>query len=107
MAIFVITIGLQIIIVQFGGTAFKTVPLNISQWCVSVGIGFLSIPLGVIIRLIPDICYSPPPPERVFMTKERLQWIGVISKVQTQLSVFRALRGSRRIQNNGWNRTHS
>nr|CAG8493290.1 2948_t:CDS:2 [Entrophospora candida] len=44
----------QIIIVTFGGAAFKTAPLNIIQWLICIGLGFLSIPIGFIIRLIPD-----------------------------------------------------
>ncbi|CAJ0829381.1 10728_t:CDS:2, partial [Entrophospora sp. SA101] len=44
----------QIIIVTFGGAAFQTAPLNIIQWLICIGLGFLSIPIGFIIRLIPD-----------------------------------------------------
>ncbi|KAI9282250.1 PMCA-type calcium-translocating P-type ATPase [Sporodiniella umbellata] len=43
----------QVLIVQYGGLAFKTVPLNLSQWLVTIGIGALSIPVGILIRLLP------------------------------------------------------
>ncbi|KAG1173731.1 hypothetical protein G6F70_005617 [Rhizopus microsporus] len=44
----------QVIIVERGGAAFQTVPLSISHWLLSVCIGLCSIPIGVILRLIPD-----------------------------------------------------
>ncbi|CEI98151.1 Putative Calcium-translocating P-type ATPase, PMCA-type [Rhizopus microsporus] len=43
-----------VIIVERGGAAFQTVPLSISHWLLSVCIGLCSIPIGVILRLIPD-----------------------------------------------------
>ncbi|KAK0644103.1 hypothetical protein B0T16DRAFT_417148 [Cercophora newfieldiana] len=44
----------QIIIIFFSSIVFGVVPLNGAQWAISVVLGFLSIPVGVIIRLIPD-----------------------------------------------------
>ncbi|RCI05924.1 hypothetical protein CU098_013380, partial [Rhizopus stolonifer] len=44
----------QIGIVQYGGLAFKTVPLTLSQWLYTIGIGSLSIPAGILIRLLPN-----------------------------------------------------
>ncbi|KAI8138052.1 PMCA-type calcium-translocating P-type ATPase [Fennellomyces sp. T-0311] len=43
----------QVLIVQYGGLAFKTVPLTMNQWICTVAIGSLSIPCGVLIRLLP------------------------------------------------------
>ena len=43
----------QVLIVQYGGLAFKTVPLNMNQWICTVVIGSLSIPAGILIRLLP------------------------------------------------------
>ncbi|KAI9498260.1 PMCA-type calcium-translocating P-type ATPase [Zychaea mexicana] len=43
----------QVLIVQYGGLAFKTVPLSITQWICTVAIGSLSIPAGILIRLLP------------------------------------------------------
>ncbi|CAG8553520.1 4319_t:CDS:2 [Diversispora eburnea] len=40
-------------LITFGGAAFTTQKLSITQWLVCVGLGFLSIPVGIIIRLIP------------------------------------------------------
>jgi Ca2+-transporting ATPase len=44
----------QVGIVQYGGLAFKTVPLTFSQWMITIGIGSLSIPAGTVIRLLPN-----------------------------------------------------
>ncbi|KAI8361695.1 PMCA-type calcium-translocating P-type ATPase [Blakeslea trispora] len=50
---FICAIG-QVLIVQFGGPAFQVVPLDATQWAIAVLIGFISLPIGVVIRLIPD-----------------------------------------------------
>ncbi|KAF7723237.1 hypothetical protein EC973_002175 [Apophysomyces ossiformis] len=44
----------QVLIIQYGGLAFKTVPLTPAQWACTIGIGSLSIPAGIIIRLLPN-----------------------------------------------------
>jgi Ca2+-transporting ATPase len=54
MAIFVIMVVFQIVIVEWGGEAFKTEKIDRAQWAICVILGFLSLPFGVIIRLIPD-----------------------------------------------------
>ncbi|KAI8647336.1 PMCA-type calcium-translocating P-type ATPase [Parasitella parasitica] len=58
MLIFTISIVGQIIIVQYGGTAFQTVPLSKSHWVMCVLIGLASIPIGVLIRLVPDSLFA-------------------------------------------------
>lgn len=52
--IFSISVCGQIFIVQQGGTAFQTVPLDIHLWFTSVMIGLISIPIGILIRSVPD-----------------------------------------------------
>ena len=37
--------GLQVLIVQFGGEAFSTVPLDARQWAACIGIGALTLPV--------------------------------------------------------------
>ncbi|CEG68451.1 Putative Calcium-translocating P-type ATPase, PMCA-type [Rhizopus microsporus] len=56
--IFTISVCGQVIIVERGGAAFQTVPLGISHWLLSVCIGLCSIPIGVILRLMPDKLFS-------------------------------------------------
>ncbi|KAF9436332.1 hypothetical protein BGZ76_004259 [Entomortierella beljakovae] len=54
MVIFVIMVVLQVIIIEVGGAAFQTEKLDGVQWAISIVLGLLSLPFGVIIRLIPD-----------------------------------------------------
>ncbi|KAM7206544.1 cation transporting ATPase [Naviculisporaceae sp. PSN 640] len=44
----------QVLIIEFGAQAFDVVPLNGVQWGISIVLGFLSIPVGLLIRLFPD-----------------------------------------------------
>ncbi|ESU07830.1 hypothetical protein FGSG_02400 [Fusarium graminearum PH-1] len=44
----------QVIIIFFGGDAFVVTRLNGVQWGISLVLGFMSIPIGVLIRLFPD-----------------------------------------------------
>ncbi|CAG8559832.1 9887_t:CDS:2 [Ambispora leptoticha] len=111
MVIFVIICVGQILIVQLGGAAFQVQSLNGSQWAISLGLGFLSIPFGVIIRLIPNEIFS------IFGSKQHhrtntLQPSGSIyatssgtqtsdlnkplwTDVQKELTFFKSIRGGR------------
>lgn len=42
-------------IIFVGGEAFKVVPLSGVQWAICLILGALSLPMAVIIRLIPDM----------------------------------------------------
>lgn len=54
----IIMIAGQIMIIFVGGKAFNVMPLNAFEWGCSLILGFLSIPLGALIRLIPDSIIS-------------------------------------------------
>lgn len=47
------TIGLQIMLIEVGGEFIKTSPLSLELWGYSVLMGFLSLPVGVLMRYIP------------------------------------------------------
>lgn len=53
IAIIVITVLLQVAIVELGGIIFKTVHLNLFQWGLCILIGFISWPLGLALRILP------------------------------------------------------
>ncbi|KXN66247.1 calcium-translocating P-type ATPase [Conidiobolus coronatus NRRL 28638] len=53
LTILVGTFALQVLIVEFGDVAFSTTPLGWQNWLICIGIGFISLPLGFITRLIP------------------------------------------------------
>lgn len=44
----------QVLFILFGGEHLQLQPLDASEWALSVGLGFISIPLGMAIRCIPD-----------------------------------------------------
>ncbi|KAI8613379.1 PMCA-type calcium-translocating P-type ATPase, partial [Chytriomyces sp. MP71] len=49
------SVVVQVIIVQFGGAAFKTVSLGGLDWLLCLGLAFVSLPLGALVRLSPDV----------------------------------------------------
>lgn len=46
--------GGQTTIVPVGGEAFKVKPINGTQWAYAIVLGSISLPVGMIIRIIPD-----------------------------------------------------
>lgn len=58
IAIFLICVLGQVIIVQWGGQAFQTTPLDGIHWAISIVVGLLSIPIGAVIRMVPDRIFS-------------------------------------------------
>ena len=54
ITISLIIAGGQILIIYVGGKAFSVTRLNAKQWATSVGLGLASLPVGAIIRLIPN-----------------------------------------------------
>lgn len=100
------------IITQFGGAAFQTTALDGTRWAICLGLGFVSLPIGVIIRLIPDDFFfflfrnpetralylhpsQPVIPSVYVAGSERMAWNSAYSTVRRQLDVFRSLRGGR------------
>jgi len=53
VSVILVTCITQFLIVQFGSVATRTLPLNFMQWVYCVGIGFFSLPIGFLLRLIP------------------------------------------------------
>ncbi|KAI9318809.1 PMCA-type calcium-translocating P-type ATPase [Dichotomocladium elegans] len=56
--IFFLCIGGQAIIVNFGGSAFQVTSINGVHWAISIVVGLLAIPIGAIIRLLPDRLFA-------------------------------------------------
>ncbi|KAH9077615.1 hypothetical protein EDB83DRAFT_2217225 [Lactarius deliciosus] len=61
MAITTIEIALQVLVCSFGGSAFDVTRMGAREWCISVALSCVSLPLGTVIRLLPN-----DPFERVF-----------------------------------------
>ena len=53
LGVSVVTIGLQIFLVEVGGEFVKTVHLTPAQWLITVALGAIGLPLGVLMRFIP------------------------------------------------------
>ena len=47
------SLGLQIFLVQVGGDFVRTSPLTLNQWLITIGLGALGIPVGIFMRFIP------------------------------------------------------
>lgn len=52
-AIIIVTIVLQVLFVEFGGSATVTSSLSIGKWFGCIGIAAISLPLGAVVRMIP------------------------------------------------------
>ncbi|OQO13007.1 hypothetical protein B0A48_02471 [Cryoendolithus antarcticus] len=54
IVVFLAMIGCQVMIMYVGGRAFSIQRITGRDWGISIGIGLLSLPFGVLIRLFPD-----------------------------------------------------
>jgi magnesium-transporting ATPase (P-type) len=49
----ILTLGLQIILIELAGPFMKTSPLTLNQWLVTIGLGTLTLPVGILMRFFP------------------------------------------------------
>lgn len=97
--------GGQIIIVFFGGSAFSVVRQKAPAWGIALVLGFLSIPVAVIIRMIPDEwCRKLVPswlhrratPQVLVSDEERqIEWNPALVEIREELTFLKTLRGGR------------
>jgi len=102
IVIMIIMVSCQTLIITFGGPAFSVTRLDGQQWLLSIVLGFLSIPAGVIIRLIPNYfiqlfipkCLS----QRPKSDEERQieDWDDAMEAIHADLRFFKRLRGDGR-----------
>lgn len=101
--ILLIMIGGQTMIIFVGGVAFKVTRLNGPQWGYSIVLGFLSLPVGVIVRLIPDELVARCIPNffkrkstpEVVISDEDYQWNQGMLEIRDELAFLRKVRGGR------------
>ncbi|KAJ5135625.1 ATPase P-type K/Mg/Cd/Cu/Zn/Na/Ca/Na/H-transporter [Penicillium bovifimosum] len=102
----VIIIGGQVLIIFVGGAAFSVKRLDQgSQWAVSLVLGAISLPIAVIIRLIPDefvrslipnFWHRNKGPELVISDEDRnYEWNPALEEIRDQLAFIKRLRGGR------------
>ncbi|KAI9497073.1 PMCA-type calcium-translocating P-type ATPase [Zychaea mexicana] len=75
--IFIICVAGQALIVNFGGAAFQVVRIDGIHWAISVLVGLLALPIGVVIRLIPDNLFA----FVLFKSTTRERYLGHSQKV--------------------------
>ena len=106
LAINVVMIGGQVLIIFVGGKAFNVVRLNGAQWIYSVVLGFFSIPVGAVIRLIPDQvilrlvpAYMKQRPQRpellISDEEEHFRFPKPLADVREELSFLKKVKGGR------------
>lgn len=106
MGINVVMVGAQVLIIFVGGAAFNVTPLNGSQWGISLILGFLSIPVGAAIRLVPDeLCIrltpeflkkrSKAPEVTISDEEEHYYFPKPLSDVKEELTFLKKFKGGR------------
>ncbi|KAH7068921.1 hypothetical protein BKA63DRAFT_97987 [Paraphoma chrysanthemicola] len=103
IVILCIMIGGQTMIIFVGGVAFKVTRLNGAQWGYSIVLGALSLPVGVIVRLIPDELVRKCIPDffrrkrtpEVVVSDEDYQWNQGLLEIRDELAFIKKVRGGR------------
>ncbi|KAL5346756.1 plasma membrane calcium [Pseudogymnoascus australis] len=107
----------QVIIILIGGRALQVVRLNRAQWGYSIVLGFLSIPVAVITRLIPDDIFQKIIPHRwqpqvttsalVVSDESQLKdWNSVLLEIREELEILSWIHGGRLHAYNRRNKSH-
>ncbi|KAH9945065.1 calcium-translocating P-type ATPase [Epithele typhae] len=103
MGITLLEIAVQILIVFVGGAAFQVTRIGGREWGISIALGFVSIPLGALIRCLPNGPIERffikvrllPNPEVIPTTRKDAEWNSAIQLVRDNLSTFSHVRGGR------------
>ncbi|KAL2062935.1 hypothetical protein VTL71DRAFT_6007 [Oculimacula yallundae] len=101
-----VMVGGQIMIIFVGGAAFNVTRLNGAQWGISLVLGFLSIPVGAVIRCIPDemliklipayLKRKPKGPELTISDEEQqFNFPQPLADVKEELSFLKQFKGGR------------
>lgn len=101
-----VIVGGQVMIIFVGGQAFSVERLDGTQWAISIVLGLLSMPVAVIIRLIPDdlvrrlFSFIPrrhsKKPSILFEDDDRIQeWNPALEDIREELTFLKTVRGGR------------
>ena len=101
---FIIVAG-QVLIVFVGGAAFSVQRLNGPQWGISLVLGLLSMPVAIIIRLIPDsfaqrvvpkfLKRKATPAVLVSDEERQFEWNPALEEIKEELAFLKIIRGGR------------
>ncbi|KIK99153.1 hypothetical protein PAXRUDRAFT_132713 [Paxillus rubicundulus Ve08.2h10] len=103
IVITLIEIVIQVVIVFVGGAAFQVTHIGAREWGISLALGVVSIPLGALIRLMPNKPFERlftairllPSPEVLPTIRPDAEWNLAIELVRDNLATFANLRGGR------------
>lgn len=103
-----IIVGGQLLIMFVGGQAFSITRITGAQWGISLILGILSIPMAVVIRLIPDEVFAamiPRLPRRKKSNPDVIvedndddqtqQWNPALEDIREELTFLKKIRGGR------------
>ncbi|OLL25886.1 Calcium-transporting ATPase 2 [Neolecta irregularis DAH-3] len=87
----------QFLIIFVGGSAFQVHQLDGIQWIISIVLGALSIPVGIVLRLIPDKFIAKFIPDKIMRPTPPYQeqlphWNHAIDNVRDELLFMKAIR---------------
>ncbi|KAK5030133.1 plasma membrane calcium [Exophiala sideris] len=107
LGIQLIIVGGQCLIMFIGGQAFSINRINGAQWAYSLILGALSVPVAVIIRLLPDEMFAKlipslprrkkPAPEFTLEDDEQQirHWNPALEEIREELTFLKKIRGGR------------
>ncbi|SGZ26164.1 BQ5605_C024g09849 [Microbotryum silenes-dioicae] len=104
LVIFIIMVGGQALIVNFGGAAFQVVRISARDWAISIILGLISLPVAVLIRFLPPgpwerflikIRVYPDPNAPLPSFTEEKKWGEGLQKTIDNLAVYSQIRGGR------------
>ncbi|KAJ2162930.1 plasma membrane calcium [Coemansia sp. RSA 552] len=88
VGIVLISVVGQVIIIQWGGVAFQTTALGAKYWGFSIAGGFLSLPVGLVLRLVPDqlIWWMIPfVSQDIYKKPQSLEWTAPAQNLRNKL----------------------
>jgi Ca2+-transporting ATPase len=96
-------VAVQVLIVFIGGSAFQVTRVGIREWGISVLLGAVSIPLGAVVRLLPNGPFDKlfkemkllPKPTTLPLTRPDMEWNSAIMQVRDNLGLFSQIRSGR------------
>ncbi|KAF0700241.1 Aste57867_9196 [Aphanomyces stellatus] len=91
VGISIFQVVMQVVIVQFGSLAFGCHALDQTQWLICVGLGVVSLPLGLVLRLIPVPVSLAIDAEKQTSHGQEL-FVRGVQRVQTQIRVINAFK---------------
>ncbi|ETV86030.1 hypothetical protein H257_02518 [Aphanomyces astaci] len=99
LGISVVQLVLQVLIIEFGSLVFGCVPLDLTQWFICIGLGSLSLPVGLFLRCITlpasfTMCQETSVVENVPSARTKTLWRRSLKRLQVQMRVVKAFQKS-------------